>query len=134
MLVKRRSRFCPHGHDTEVTGTRKDNSCSECRRQRNKKIYRRDTIKIRKRQMVYHRKILYGISEIEYKHLMSKFGNKCAICLSEPNKKALSIDHNHKTGKIRGLLCQPCNFILGHAQDNVDRLMAAISYLKNNYE
>jgi hypothetical protein len=39
------------------------------------------------------------------------------------------VDHNHKTGAVRGLLCCKCNFILGHADDDVGILRRAISYL-----
>lgn len=55
----------------------------------------------------------------------------CAICgQSEKDlKKQLCIDHCHITGKIRGLLCNRCNWLLGHAKDNMYILQAAIKYL-----
>lgn len=55
----------------------------------------------------------------------------CAICESSSDKsgRRLSVDHDHKTGKIRGRLCNSCNFLLGHANDDPERLIRAAEYL-----
>lgn len=53
----------------------------------------------------------------------------CAICHSAPRSR-LHIDHNHKTGKYRGLLCDNCNLGLGHFKDSPALLSKAINYLK----
>lgn len=55
----------------------------------------------------------------------------CAIC-SKPSRTRLHIDHNHKTGKYRGLLCSPCNIGLGHFKDSPSLLRKAIEYLKRS--
>lgn len=54
----------------------------------------------------------------------------CAIC-REPSKqhRRLSVDHDHRTGLARGLLCHRCNLGLGHFEDDVERLRTAIAYL-----
>jgi hypothetical protein len=73
-----------------------------------------------------------GMTLNQYYLLLQKQNNKCAIC-GKPqklNKKSLSVDHNHKTGMVRGLLCSNCNFMLGLAKDNVIILKKAIKYLK----
>lgn len=44
----------------------------------------------------------YGITEDEYNKMLAKTDNKCYICGKPPKNRALSIDHNHKTGKVRG--------------------------------
>ena len=62
--------------------------------------------------------------------LIKKFGNKCAICGKEEVK--LVIDHNHKTKKIRGLLCEKCNTGLGFFYDNPELFKKAEEYLKVN--
>lgn len=57
----------------------------------------------------------YGITPERYKEMLNEQGNRCAIC-SKENKRAMAIDHDHKTGKVRGLLCDPCNLSLGHIE------------------
>jgi hypothetical protein len=57
-----------------------------------------------------------------------KICKDCNIHQSDLNK-ALSVDHDHKTGKIRGLLCYNCNLALGHTMDNVEILKNLTKYL-----
>jgi len=59
----------------------------------------------------------------------------CAICGKPPSRRnvkemLLHVDHNHKTGKIRGLLCNSCNRGIGLLGDNPDTLFAAEGYLR----
>jgi len=86
----------------------------------NKEKHRNSTLKVK-----------YGISLEEYNVLFEKQEYKCAICGIEKseNGKTLHCDHNHKTGKVRGLLCFKCNTGLGNFNDNVEVLLKAISYL-----
>lgn len=72
---------------------------------------------------------LYGITLEDYDEMFAAQGGMCAIC-NQPSIKNLSVDHEHATGAIRGLLCGPCNFGLGHFRDNTDFLAAAIEYLR----
>lgn len=65
-----------------------------------------------------------------YRELVEMQGEElCAICGDPPGKKRLHVDHDHATDEIRGLLCDRCNWLLGHANDRVDRLLRAIDYL-----
>lgn len=57
------------------------------------------------------RHYLYGISEEDFQKLRLKAAGKCMLC--NDNTKKLNIDHCHKTGKVRGLLCTRCNSLLG---------------------
>jgi hypothetical protein len=57
-------------------------------------------------------------------------GNCCAICGAKPKGKRLAMDHDHKTGKIRGLLCMQCNTALGKFRDDTKLLKKAIRYLE----
>jgi hypothetical protein len=74
--------------------------------------------------------------DIVYKELFEKQNGLCAICGKEETHtfkgkiKQLSIDHDHKTGEVRGLLCNKCNTGLGGFMDNVEFLLKAIQYLK----
>ena len=65
----------------------------------------------------------------EYQRMFIKQKNLCAICKRPEQKKSLAIDHCHKTGKVRGLLCQKCNRGIGCFDDNVELLKNAIHYL-----
>lgn len=83
----------------------------------------------------------FGISLDEYDNLLLKQDYKCAICgkslvkLSDVVGRVrtnLCVDHNHATGKVRGLLCSSCNFVIGHSFENTEILSKTISYLQNN--
>lgn len=72
----------------------------------------------------------YGITEEQYVNLLKKQNGKCAVCRTKlKNKRQPSIDHNHTTKKIRGILCNNCNTLLGLAKECVRTLMRAIKYL-----
>jgi len=67
------------------------------------------------------------ISSQERKKILSEFSGFCNICNNKIKKT--NIDHCHKTGNIRGVLCRNCNFGLGYFKDNIDFLSNAIKYL-----
>jgi hypothetical protein len=73
----------------------------------------------------------YGITEDEYKRLFDQQHGVCAICgRTETGKHGyLCVDHDHKTNKIRGLLCYRCNAALGQVNDNASILEKMIVYL-----
>jgi hypothetical protein len=73
----------------------------------------------------------YGISIEEYNEMFLKQNGLCAICKrTDIEQKRLAVDHCHKTGKIRELLCSKCNKGLGHFDDNLIYLKEAVEYLK----
>lgn len=77
----------------------------------------------------------YGLTPEAWKSLLERQDGVCAICKrpeSSPNKKNLSVDHCHTTGKIRGLLCNTCNRGIGLLKDSTALLSAAIEYLKRS--
>lgn len=75
----------------------------------------------------------YGITLDEYDAMLEKQNQVCKICLGPPGSKGrYYIDHNHTTGKIRGLLCSYCNFALGNSRDNIDILRNMIEYLEKD--
>lgn len=77
----------------------------------------------------------YGISLDEYNKLVIVQNNLCAICKKSETKLfrgkpiSLAVDHDHKNGKIRGLLCYSCNLGLGLFKDNIDNFKNVIQYL-----
>lgn len=111
--------------------------CKECRKEQFKKYYvkkkRENPDFYKEHNLKYHKYITVD----EYNKLFNAQQGCCAIC----NKKEiaisrwgtvikLSVDHDHKTGKVRGLLCMKCNHLLGQADDNIDILFKAIQYLR----
>lgn len=74
----------------------------------------------------------YGITYEEYTNLLEKQNYSCSICDSEVSNlkfTKLCVDHDHKTGKVRGLLCSKCNHGLGLFNDDTSLLNKAIKYL-----
>lgn len=87
-------------------------------------------------------KNLYGLTAEEVLDLHAEQGGKCAICGEQETvrdwqggkTRALSIDHDHETGAVRGLLCYRCNNALGLYQDDPALLERAASYLRSHSE
>ena len=71
----------------------------------------------------------YGMSLEEYDKILSDQGGKCACCGSKRDDD-LNIDHCHRTGRVRGLLCRDCNLGLGYFRDSVSVMERAIKYLE----
>lgn len=98
------------------------------------KVYK-ETTAYKKYQRNYRLKNTYGITLIQYEEMFNKQNGCCAICNVSEEKLTirLHIDHNHKTGKVRGLLCKKCNSAIGLFDDNLDLLNKAINYI-NEYK
>ena len=74
----------------------------------------------------------YGIDGEDYYNIFDYQNGVCYICQRKPRKMRLAVDHNHKTGEVRGLLCKTCNRdIIGSAKDEISFLERAIDYLKD---
>ncbi len=78
----------------------------------------------------------YGLSKEEYDALLKEHDGVCAICKRPPdgvgrNGKRLSVDHDHRTETVRGLLCRDCNSAVGLFRDRPDLLEAAARYLRS---
>jgi hypothetical protein len=73
----------------------------------------------------------YGVTFAKYEEMKIQQNNKCAIC-NKPfvSSKHTHIDHNHKTGTIRQLLCRDCNVGLGNFKEDVEVMKFAINYLE----
>jgi len=79
------------------------------------------------------RRYKYGLTPEDYTGLWSRQRGKCALCYAP----ATDVDHDHATGKVRGLLCHSCNTALGQFGDTIAGLGRAIGYLfqsTQNYE
>lgn len=76
----------------------------------------------------------FGMTIDQYIMLLEQQGEKCAVCSTPRNnlKRDLSVDHNHTTGKIRGLLCDNCNIALGHLKEDTERMKNMIRYVETH--
>jgi hypothetical protein len=122
------------GHDTV---------CNECHSMKTKQYQKKnpeklvtkskkwDTKNVEKRKNARYKRV-YGISVTEYGNRLNKQDHCCALCRTHKDKfrYALSVDHCHKTGKIRGLLCGTCNMTIGYLGDDVESFERIIRYLK----
>jgi uncharacterized CHY-type Zn-finger protein len=72
----------------------------------------------------------YNLTPDCYYEMLDNQNGLCAICGTKPDKKRLEVDHCHKTGLVRGLLCHICNTGLGYFHDSTDKLEVAIKYLE----
>ena len=79
----------------------------------------------------YHLRHHYDISLATYNAMLKHQGGGCAICgkARDRDGKYLSVDHDHETGEIRGLLCSQCNHALGLLQESEELCLSAASYL-----
>jgi predicted nucleic acid-binding Zn ribbon protein len=86
----------------------------------------------RKTTIAYNRMYLYGVTPDRFAEMLAEQGGSCGICpAAEPGGKgAWHVDHDHATGRVRGLLCHHCNLGLGNFKDEPSRLRAAITYLE----
>lgn len=74
----------------------------------------------------------YGLKPGQYVELYLSQGKVCAICRRATGRtRRLSVDHDHKTGLVRMLLCRPCNDMLGHARDDPEFFLRAARMLAN---
>lgn len=105
---------------------RLDRYCTTCHRQISAAAARRA-------HDLYLRRT-YGITAAEYDQIVQHQGGKCFICQRATGKtRRLSVDHDHRKGSgrqsVRGILCRPCNSLLGHFRDDPEIFARAINYL-----
>ena len=127
--------------------TNKPKRCHQCNRKRDADIHAQIYNKMRFRnptqrrnptqQRDQHLKRFYGISLVEYESMIEQQGGNCAICgeVLEYDKKIrskINVDHDHATGKVRGILCHYCNTALGKANDDPALLRKMAEYLEKH--
>lgn len=114
-------------------------------KKRLRKYYRKNNKKIKQQTLtwrknnpdraktlsLFHNLKKYQLTIEQYHKLLADQNGVCAICgLSQTNGKRLFVDHCHKTGKVRELLCTRCNTLLGMAKDDENILISACNYCK----
>lgn len=109
--------------------------CKDCRHQhwittgvKTRRILPPDVKKVLSRKHILKS---YGLTIEEFESMVKAQNNKCAICGSSNwGKQSPSIDHDHSTGKVRGLLCNRCNRTLGFVEESIPLLIKMAKYLK----
>jgi len=131
------------GKPIPAEGQRRPDRCLECRRTNRRAISRkaektRYSAGIRRRLDTNLRRE-YGIDLAEYEDMYTAQNGLCAICgIGIPKKDGkngrgkFAIDHDHDTGKVRGILCAFCNFGIGNFKESVKTLESAILYLRHH--
>ena len=137
---------CLHGHIAErMTSNQR---CVQClkegrrgkRRDEGKAYYKKNRDKVLLWAHSWKLKSRYGITPEEHAAMMERQGGVCAICgtseRSERNGNRLRfcLDHDHKTGKPRGFLCNSCNAGIGQLRDDPTLLRSALAYLEKHGE
>jgi len=105
---------------------------------KNPSILKKSKDKYRKNKRKYRDwelRRIFGITIDQYEELLKKQNHVCAICNNAEQSrksKTLAVDHCHKTGKVRGLLCSNCNLGIGNLQDSISIIESAIEYLSKS--
>ena len=112
--------------------------CRPCKASRYKTRYQKKAKKKRREKVANWVEYKYGITPDQYDELLKSQGGVCAICgkvdtrrRAQGERQKLAVDHCHKSGRIRGLLCMRCNTGLGHFKDDLLLLSAAQRYLEH---
>ena len=84
---------------------------------------------VKRRERAGHLMRKFGITLEQYEAMLDVQGGVCAICGRPPGEISLHVDHNHCNGRIRGLLCFPCNNALADLQEDKEVVERALEYL-----
>ena len=117
-------RYCPKGHDKDLPqGRNKNGECRKCRSTIYNKKYSNREYKLIKN---------HNLTLSQYNELFVKQNGLCLGCYRHASqlKSYLRVDHCHKTGRIRGLLCNSCNLAIGMLLDSPETLTRLADYLK----
>ncbi len=106
--------------------------CLGCKAKREKSAVQPHSLACRVANLKYGLRF-YDLTAEEFVRMYIEQGGRCRICrvkLGGMLLRKLNIDHDHTTGKVRGLLCRSCNMGLGNFKDNVELLRNAVGYLE----
>lgn len=141
--IPRRCKMCgvEQGADAFYTGFRECKTCLQVRSRHNyaakPELYREHNRRWRREnpersdltRHASHIRINYGLSLDEYDAMLVRQGGGCAVCGALPDGRRLHIDHDHETGKVRGLLCSGCNTAIGGFREDVATILDGAEYV-----
>ena len=118
------------------TGKPKGQRCKKCISDSNGEYQRKNRERSTEMQRAWRFKKKYGVTLDDYDRLLQAQGGRCAICggVSRGRSERFHVDHCHKTGRVRGLLCNPCNRGLGLLADNPELIDKAAAYIEASRE
>lgn len=104
--------------------------CRVCANEESNKWQISNPDRFKKSMRDYQRRLRYGVTEKQCEEMLEKQGGVCAICGLPPTEKSLCVDHDHVTGKFRGLLHRVCNTGIGNLKDSAELCRKAANYLE----
>jgi hypothetical protein len=107
---------------------RRRRTCRECERQRSAELHLAKSGERR----AYYQKLRcrrYGLTPADFDRMLAAQQGNCAVCGQPLGERHQTIDHCHRTGKVRGIVHAPCNLVLGNAREDIEVLRGAIAYL-----
>ena len=120
--------------ECDATYTREYNKTHQMWKKESVKEYKRayDKKHFNKNKNNYLKK-MHGLTLDEFNEMLKSQDGKCAICgdLSKEDERHFAVDHDHKTGENRGILCHKCNMAVGLFKDDPALFQSAITYLKS---
>lgn len=132
-----RGTHCKKGHEYTLDNRLKDGRCGVCNRAQQLRYYHKNRGHLneisRANQLnAYFKRIekKYGLTREDYNYHYEGQEGQCAGCLVQLVIGYIMIDHNHRTGQVRGLLCQKCNCAIGLAQESPYVLEQLATYLR----
>ena len=142
-ISERFNSSCKACHSERTAARKRLNPYKE--QQRQYRSRNRETIRVKRREYQrslppekrhgYHVKSTFGLTLEQYTAMLAEQGGVCKVCGSPPKavgvKRNLHVDHDHATGKVRGLLCHSCNVSIGLCKDDPVRLEKLAAYLRN---
>ena len=144
MILGSRKSHCKHGHERTVDNVDTQGACRQCKLLHGKahrlanpnasadysRRYRQEHPDRAKNTNL---QVKYGISLKEREAMPARQHNRCAICSTPFNDQCKPVlDHVHGAERVRELLCNSCNLVLGWAKDNIVVLENAIQYLRKH--
>lgn len=103
--------------------------CMPCNHEYGKKYYQDNKNKERQKLYLKNRRLsAFGLDSESFDKILESQNGLCAIC-KVPSLKTLHVDHNHSSGKVRGLLCFKCNVAVGLLKDNIENTKSLLEYL-----
>ncbi len=130
--------FCPKGHDTKELGRASRSACSECQREYWRNPGRKESHRVWSANQNWRRAGIKNdcgeqFTSLDYDRLYQIQAGRCFLCKrhSTEFKRNLAVDHDHETGKVRSLICCPCNQTIVGA-NTIETAERLIEYLRDH--